>query len=60
MQARKHKKPKKKQKSTKKTMHLCLCVREKEREGKTPFIYVLFCLATGLPFRKEKKNYGDA
>ena len=57
MQARNIKKKKKKIKkrmSTKKTMYFCLCLREKEREGEITFIYVLFCLATGLPFRKKK------
>ena len=40
--------------STKKTMYFCLCLSEKEREGEITFIYVFFCLATGLPFRKKK------
>ena len=40
---------------TKKTMYFCLCLREKEREGERTFLYVLFCLATGLPFRKKIK-----
>ena len=40
--------------STKKTMYLCLCLREKEMEGERTFIYVLFCLANGLPFRGKK------
>ena len=41
---------------TKKTMYLCLCLREKEREGERTFLDVLFCLATCLPFRKKKNN----
>ena len=50
---KKKKKDKRKRRmSTKKTMYLCLCLREKEMEGERTFIYVLFCLAAGLPFRK--------
>ena len=43
--------------STKKTMYLCLCLHEKEREVKRTFIYVFFCLETGLPFRNKKIKY---
>ena len=35
-------------------MYLCLCLCEKEMEGERTFIYVLFCLAIGLPFRGKK------
>ena len=40
--------------STKKTMYLCLCLHEKEREAKRTFIYVLFCLETAC--HSEIKN----
>ena len=51
---KKKKDKRKKRMSTKKTMYLCLCLREKEMEGERTFIYVLFCLATGFPFREKK------